>query len=128
MFIYIMHIGGIIIILSLILLMIILSNKKTIEGLVSSISGKVIKGEGTSRDYDYPTANIIIKKPMKCGVFNGMSQYGKTTILSNGTNYVECHIHNFNKNIYGKTLKIKDIDYVDKKNAEKDCIWAKSWI
>jgi FAD synthase len=57
-----------------------------------------------------------------------MSQHGKTTILSNGTNYVECHIHDFNKDIYGKTLKIKNIDYVDENDKYNDCLWAKQWI
>ena len=57
-----------------------------------------------------------------------MSQYGKATILSNGTNYVECHIHDFNKNIYGKTLKITDLNYIDKDNLKKDCLVAKNWI
>jgi FAD synthase len=104
------------------------SRKKYIENLVSSISGKVIKGDGTSRNYGYRTANMKLKKPMECGVFNGMSQHGKTTILSNGTNYVECHIHDFNKDIYGKTLKIKNIDYIDENDKYKDCLWAKQWI
>lgn len=104
------------------------SRKKYIENLVSSISGKVIKGDGISRKYGYRTANMKLKKPMECGVFNGMSQHGKTTILSNGTNYVECHIHDFNKDIYGKTLKIKNIDYVNENDKYKDCLWAKQWI
>tara|TARA_B100000795_G_C22374903_1_gene277493 strand:+ start:155 stop:523 length:369 start_codon:yes stop_codon:yes gene_type:complete len=115
-----------IIILSLIL--VLFGFVRTKETLVSSISGKVIKGDGTSRNYGYRTANMKIKKPMECGVFNGTSQYGKTTILSNGTNYVECHIHDFKKNIYGETLEIKNIDYIDKGEPKKDCLWAKGWI
>ena len=110
------------------LILFLFSRKKKIENLVSSISGKVIKGDGTSRKYGYRTANMKIKKPLECGVFNGMSQYGKTTILSNGTDYVECHIHDFNKDIYGETLNIKNIDYTDKNDKQKNCLWAKGWI
>ena len=32
------------------------------------------------------TANINIDKDLECGVYNGISQYGKTTIMSDGSN------------------------------------------
>ena len=109
--------------------------KDIIEPLVSSISGKVIKGDGDSRKYGYPTANMNIKEDLPCGVFNGESQYGTTTVLSNGKNFVEAHIHNFNKNIYGETLKIKDLGLIQDKNAPgkdkpsfQDCVFAKGFI
>ena len=103
--------------------------KKVIEPLVSSISGKVIKGEGVSKLYGFPTANIRIKEKLPCGVFDGKSQYGKTTVMSDGKGYVEAHIHNFNKNIYGKELKIENIDYIkgidSKERRLQDCKFVK---
>jgi hypothetical protein len=129
-----------IIILLLVLLIILTSSffvmKDIIEPLVSSISGKVIKGDGDSRKYGYPTANMKIKEELPCGVFNGESQYGTTTVLSNGKNFVEAHIHNFNKNIYGETLKIKNLGLIQDARTEpgkdkpsfQDCIFAKGFI
>ena len=104
-----------------------LSIKKNIETLVSSISGIVVKGEGKARKYGYRTANMEIKENLDCGIFNGDSNYGKTTIFSNGNGFVECHIHNFNKDIYGKKLKIKNIDHVNhsKLKKKRDCSLAK---
>ena len=84
----------------------------------------VIKGDQTSRKIDYPTANMNIETPMECGIFNGKSQYGKTTVISNGGKLVECHIHNFNKNIYGKKLKIDNIKEVGF-NQDINCDLAK---
>ena len=103
--------------------------KKNIETLVSSISGKVVKGDGNARKYGYRTANMKIKEKLDCGIFNGDSKYGKTTIISNGKGYVECHIHDFNKNIYGKKLDINNIHYIENDEASKikDCMFAKQF-
>ena len=70
-----------------------------------------------------------IKQDLDCGIFNGDSKYGKTTIISDGEGYVECHIHYFNKDIYGKKLKIKNIHYIedDKEKKMKDCLFAKQF-
>ncbi len=111
-------------ILGLSILLIIFLKSNVIEGLVSSIEGKVIKGDGASRKIDYPTANMFIKHPMECGIFNGKSQYGKTTVFSDGGNFVECHIHNFNKNIYGKKLRVDNIKKINF-NTDKNCSLAK---
>ena len=102
---------------------------KNIETLVSSISGVVKKGDGNARKYGYRTANMNIKEKLDCGIFNGDSKYGKTTIISNGKGYVECHIHDFNKNIYGKKLNIDNIHYIenDKEKKIKDCMFAKQF-
>jgi len=105
-------------------LLVIYIKFNVIESLVSSIEGKVIKGDQTSRKIDYPTANMNIETPMECGIFNGKSQYGKTTIISGGGKLVECHIHNFNKNIYGKKLKVDNIKEVDF-NQDINCDLAK---
>ena len=98
--------------------------RNVIEGLVSYIEGRVIKGDKTSRKIDYPTANMYIKDPMECGIFNGKSQYGKTTVFSGGDNFVECHIHNFNKNIYGEKLRVDDIKKINF-SKDKNCSLAK---
>tara|TARA_B100000424_G_C22940914_1_gene500679 strand:+ start:74 stop:481 length:408 start_codon:yes stop_codon:yes gene_type:complete len=82
---------------------------KDIEPLVSSINGKVIKGEGLGKQFGYKTSNLKIKEELPCGAYNGKSQYGKTTIISNGKGHVEAHIHDYNKDIYGETLKVKEI-------------------
>jgi FAD synthase len=105
-------------------LLVIYIKINVIESLVSSIEGKVIKGDQTSRKIDYPTANMNIETPMECGIFNGQSQYGKTTVISGGNNFVECHIHNFNKNIYGKKLRVDNIKKVNF-NQSINCDLAK---
>ena len=106
------------------LLLIVYINNNTIESLVPSIEGKVIKGDQISRKIDYPTANMKINTPLECGIFNGQSQYGKTTVISGGGKFVESHIHNFNKNIYGEKLRIDNIEKLNFNN-DKDCILAK---
>ena len=111
-------------VLGLSLLLVIFIQGNVIEGLVSSIEGKVIKGDETSRKIDYPTANMFIKHTMECGIVNGKSQYGKTTVFSGGGNFVECHIHNFNKNIYGKKLRVDNIKKINF-NTDKNCSLAK---
>jgi FAD synthase len=45
-------------------------------------------------------------------VYNGKCQYGDVTVWSKGKNEIECHIHNFNKDIYGKRLKITGLNPV----------------
>ena len=111
-------------VLGISLLLVIYIKFNVIENLVSSIEGKVIKGDQTSRKIDYPTANMYIEKPLECGIFNGKSQYGKTTVISGGNNFVECHIHNFNKNIYGKKLRVDNIKKVNF-NQSINCDLAK---
>ena len=111
-------------VLGISLLLVIYIKFNVIENLVSSIECKVIKGDQTSRKIDYPTANMYIEKPLECGIFNGKSQYGKTTVISGGNNFVECHIHNFNKNIYGKNLKVNNIKKVNF-NQSINCDLAK---
>ena len=95
---------------------------------MTNISGIVEKGRGMAKVYGYKTANITIDKKLDCGIYNGISQYGKTTIISDGSNKVECHIHDFNKNIYGKNLNIKNIKKLHNryKNDNDHCNLAKN--
>ena len=67
---------------------------------------------------------------LKCGIYNGMCQYGKITVWSKGGSELECHIHNFNKEIYGETLKITDLEHVKHPFAskEKHCKLAKIFM
>ena len=108
--------------------------KKVVEPLVSSISGVVEHGEGISREYGYPTANMRIKESLPCGAWNGESKYGTTTVLTNGSGKVEAHIHDFNKKIYGEKLiidnlrMIKGIGVKREKQAEKNCVMAKLFM
>jgi|UniRef100_A0A6C0AKD1 hypothetical protein len=77
----------------------------------NNINGKVIRGSGiATKMVDYPTANMKNNIGLDCGVYSGVSNYGKCTIISlNKTEDLEVHIHNFKKNIYNKLLKIKNI-------------------
>lgn len=108
-------------ILMWILIIIILINIITYkEKEFFSIKGRVIRGEGTSKKYDFPTANILVEKNIKCGIYEGKSQYGKTIIMSDGkANVIECNIMDFNKDIYGKLLKIKNIKPLKNKKLLK---------
>lgn len=95
---------------------------------MTNISGTVEKGRGVAKEYGYKTANITIKENLDCGVYNGVSQYGKTTIMSDGSNDIQCHIHDFNKNIYGEKLDIKNIKKLHTRyKSDKDhCNLAKN--
>tara|TARA_A100001015_G_scaffold197431_1_gene220142 strand:- start:41 stop:448 length:408 start_codon:yes stop_codon:yes gene_type:complete len=82
-------------------------NEKNIENY-SNIEGIVEKGDGVSKMADWPTANIKNNKNIPFGVYSGKSNYGNVTFYSRD-NWIEAHIHDFNGNIYGKTLKISNI-------------------
>lgn len=108
--------------------------KKVVEPLVSSISGVVVHGSGTSREYGYPTANMEIKEDLPCGTWNGESKYGTTTVISDGSGKVEAHIHNFNKDIYGEKLNIdklriiKTLGLKREEQEEKNCLMARVFM
>jgi riboflavin kinase/FMN adenylyltransferase len=86
------------------------------------ISGKVIAGNQLGRTIDFPTANI---KPDSCkllpkeGVYSanirldgetlkGMLYIGKQPVMKTHSeqSYIEVHIFDFDRNIYGKELQI----------------------
>tara|TARA_B100001175_G_C19515128_1_gene646975 strand:- start:32278 stop:32793 length:516 start_codon:yes stop_codon:yes gene_type:complete len=99
----------IIILIMTVFFMCIINSK--IKENYNNINGKVIHGSGIStKMVDYPTANMKNNIGLDCGVYSGVSNYGKCTIISlNKTEDLEVHIHNFKKNIYNKILKIKNI-------------------
>ncbi|AEH22634.1 riboflavin biosynthesis protein RibF [Thermodesulfobacterium geofontis OPF15] len=110
------------------------------------IMGKVIKGKGRGKEIGYPTANLEVS-PLKLlppsGVYavwvllngeklKGALNIGKRPTFGEKEISIEVHIFNFNRNIYGKTLKIEIIKRIrDEKKfpsienlkiqIEKDC-------
>lgn len=110
------------------------------------IMGKVIKGKGRGKDLGFPTANIDVP-PIKllppAGVYavwvtlnkerlKGALNIGKRPTFEDKEFAVEVHIFDFNKNIYGETLKIELIKRIReekkfssieelKKQIRKDC-------
>ncbi len=107
----------IIILIMTIFFMCIINSK--IKENYNNINGKVIHGSGIStKMVDYPTANMKNNIGLDCGVYSGVSNYGKCTIISlNKTEDLEVHIHNFKKNIYNKLLKIKNIKKIPTKTS-----------
>jgi len=105
-----------------------IQQRQNINEDMTNISGTVKRGRGVAKEYGYKTANISIEEELDCGIYNGVSQYGKTTIMSDGSNDVQCHIHDFNKNIYGEKLNIKNIKKLDNryKSDNDHCNLAKN--
>ncbi len=101
-----------------------ISNFKKVNqflGRPYELNGKVIKGNGVGRTIKYPTANIEIKEIYKLippkGVylvkiyigeneFSGMMNIGNRPTINGLNQTIEVHIFNFDKDIYGKNLKI----------------------
>lgn len=91
------------------------------------ISGEVVKGKGIGRTLDYPTANIAIKESYKLiprdGVYvvkseiEGLTIYGMMNIGTNPTvdgktRSIEVHFFDFDKDIYGETLRIEFLHWL----------------
>lgn len=91
------------------------------------INGEVVKGRGLGRTLDFPTANIQIKETYKLipadGVYVVKSTFESTTIygmMNIGTNptvdgkkrSIEVNFFNFNKDIYGETLRIEFLKWI----------------
>lgn len=85
------------------------------------IAGKVVHGKKIGRDIGFPTANIEVSQLQfipKFGVYkvrvsvlgkleHGMLNIGHNPTVSDEDNLkVECHILDFNKDIYGQDIKI----------------------
>lgn len=91
------------------------------------ISGEVVKGKGIGRTLDYPTANIYIKESYKLipkdGVYvvkseiedtvvYGMMNIGTNPTVSGKTRSIEVHFFDFDKDIYGKNLRIEFLHWL----------------
>jgi len=101
-----------------------ISNFKKVNqflGRPYELNGKVIKGNGVGRTIKYPTANIEIKEIYKLippkGVylvkiylgeneFSGMMNIGNRPTMNGLNQTIEVHIFDFDKDIYGKKLKV----------------------
>jgi riboflavin kinase/FMN adenylyltransferase len=101
-----------------------ISNFKKVNqflGRPYELNGKVIKGNGVGRTIKYPTANIEIKEKYKLippkGVylvkiylgeneFLGMMNIGNRPTINGLNETIEIHIFDFDKDIYGKNLKV----------------------
>ena len=80
------------------------------ENYQNSISAIVARGEKMATNvYDYPTANLDINHDIPCGVYSADSNYGKCVCFIPSKNSLECHIKNFNKDIYGEKMDLKNI-------------------
>ena len=101
-----------------------ISNFKKVNqflGRPYELNGKVIKANGVGRTIKYPTANIEIKETYKLippkGVylvkiylgeneFSGMMNIGNRPTINGLNETIEIHIFDFDKDIYGKNLKV----------------------
>jgi len=101
-----------------------ISNFKKVNqflGRPYELNGKVIKGNGVGRTIKYPTANIEIKEIYKLippkGVYlvkiylgknelSGMMNIGNRPTINGLNQTIEVHIFDFDKDIYGKNLKV----------------------
>lgn len=86
-------------------------------------NGKVTKGKGLGRQIYFPTANITIEEKYKLipkdGVYvvksniNGITVFGmmnigtNPTVDTNNSQSIEVHFFDFNKDIYGKNIKVE---------------------
>ena len=75
-------------------------------------SDKVVHGKGISKEVDWENGKSFksVHPRSKNKVFYSCTtNYGKGTLVRS-TNQCEVHIHDFNGDIYGKELKLKDIN------------------
>ena len=97
------------------------------------ITGRVVSGKQLGRTIGYPTANIFIEDPSKLipkiGVYavnvigEGIAHKGMLSIGVNPTTdldttiKIEVHIFEFNRDIYGHTIKVEFVKWI--RNEEK---------
>lgn len=97
------------------------------------ISGTVVKGEAVGRTIGFPTANLFLtdKPKIKPGVYTalcrlgdqrrlGLAYFGKRYIFKEKRDSFEVYLFNFNRNIYGKKLKVKLLKFLRPPQAVKD--------
>ena len=119
-----------------------------------SLAGKVVKGKGLGKEFEFPTANINIREDYKLipenGVYivrsniEGITYFGMMSIGTNPTvggtdKTIEAHFFDLDKNLYGKYLKIellsrirdeKKFDSVEdlKKAMRQDEVFSRQFI
>lgn len=114
---------------------VVLANK--LLGYHYNVEGKVIEGKKIGKKLGFPTANIEVKNENKLipqtGVYavkaeienkwyNGMLNIGvRPTIAEQSHNFtVEVHILDFNRDIYGKDVRLKFIQRIRDEKKFKD--------
>lgn len=102
-----------------------ISNANDMLGYNFFIEGEVIEGQRLGRKLGFRTANLIYPKELveiPFGVYEVQTSYGKgianfgirPTISNTTTAICETHILNFDKNIYGETIKVEFIKMLRK--------------
>jgi len=82
------------------------------------IAGVVIHGEGRGKELGFPTANVILHKKIPEGIYagtvtlNGKLYYsasfvGQAKTFQRTEVNLECHILDFDKDIYGKWISVR---------------------
>lgn len=121
-------------------------------GRYYTIGGEVVVGNKIGRTIGFPTSNLIIDESMvtppngvyvtQC-IYNGVRYPSVTNVgvkptIGDYQKNVETHIFNFNKELYGKTIRVeflektrdeKKFNSVEElsKQITKDCIMAKAY-
>lgn len=75
------------------------------------IKGKVYKGKQKGRQLGFPTANVRIQTQLNSGIYAGgvildNQKYKAAIFIPKVGNFVEAHILNFSKDIYGEKIEI----------------------
>ena len=88
-----------------------------------SISGRIVHGDGFGRKLDCPTANVLMKhnRPPVAGIFAvevqwldggnvlpGVASLGvRPTVARDARPCLEVHLFDFNRDIYGRHIKVE---------------------
>ena len=93
-----------------ILIILIIIRMKQVDGPWEH-SSKVVHGHGMARHVDWRTANLAEcpKQTKGRGFYSCTTNYGKGSLIRSERGTCEVHIHEFNGDIYGKELNLKDI-------------------
>jgi riboflavin kinase/FMN adenylyltransferase len=91
-----------------------------------SMIGRVVKGDGRGRQLGFHTANIALDKrlPALRGVYavevdkilRGVANIGSRPTIDGTRDYLEIHIFDFNKDIYGEHI---EVEFIHKIRDEK---------
>ena len=81
--------------------------------MVQEVEGIVERGEGQAgKLHGYPSANI--KSDLDKGIYTGKTKYGYCVLAVGRPPSTEIHIFDFDGDLYGKNLKVRDITRVPK--------------
>lgn len=117
-----------------------------------SIEGKVVVGNKIGRTIGFPTSNLTINDTIitppngvyvtnciyKDEVYPSITNVGTRPTIGSFEKNIETHIFNFNKELYGKTIRIEFLSKIRdevkfhnvdelKEQIKKDCEKTKSW-